>query len=181
MTAVSPSAAGYVSVFPTGSAAASVSNLNFPAGVTIANQAIVKLGTGGKITLTSSAGRTCWWTWVASIPRAGGTFTALTPTRIVDTRSGLGAPGTRVDAGGTLTIQVLGRGGVPSSGVGSVALNVTTIAPAAGGLRHGLALGTLPMPRRARRTSGPRTTVAAFVLVKVGADGTGALQPVDLS
>ncbi|MFC7491392.1 hypothetical protein, partial [Knoellia alttitudinis] len=176
VTAVSPGAAGYVSVFPTGAAASTVSNLNFPAGVTIANQAIVKLGTGGKVTLTSSAKTNLLVDVGGFYPTTGGTFTALNPTRIVDTRSGLGAPQTRVNAGGTLAIQVLGRGGVPSSGVGSVALNVTTIAPAAGGYATVWPSG-LPMPSTSSTNFRARTTVAAFVLVKVGADGRVLYSP----
>ncbi|MFW5475146.1 hypothetical protein ACOCJ5_17695 [Knoellia sp. CPCC 206450] len=176
VTAVSPSASGYVSVFPTGSAAASVSNLNFPAGVTIANQAMVKLGTGGKVTLTSSARTNVLVDVGGFYPTTGGKFTPLTPTRIVDTRSGLGAPQSKVAAGGTLAVQVLGRGGVPSSGVGSVALNVTTIAPTTGGYATVWPSG-VPMPTTSSTNFRPRTTVAAFVLVKVGSDGRVLYSP----
>jgi hypothetical protein len=51
-------------------------------------------------------------------------FIPLTPTRVLDTRVGLGSSGV-VAPGGTVTLVMLGRGGVPSSGVVAVLLNVT--------------------------------------------------------
>ena len=66
-------------------------------------------------------------------------FVGLVPARLVDTR----VPGETVDgqaretgplgADGVLTVPMLGRGGVPGSGVGAVALNVTAINPSAAG------------------------------------------------
>jgi hypothetical protein len=48
VTAVSPDAAGYLTVYPCGSPVPVASNLNFNAGETRANQVTVDLGTGGK-------------------------------------------------------------------------------------------------------------------------------------
>lgn len=58
-----------------------------------------------------------------------GTYYPLTPTRIMDTRSGNGAPAAKIGPGGTVNLQVTGRGGVPSTGVGAVVLNVTVTGP----------------------------------------------------
>jgi hypothetical protein len=53
-------------------------------------------------------------------------FHPLPPTRILDTRDGTGGvPVAPVGPGGTLTVQVAGRGGVPASGVSAVVMNVT--------------------------------------------------------
>lgn len=53
-------------------------------------------------------------------------FHPLTPTRILDTRDGTGGvPLNALGTGSTLTVQVAGRGGIPSSGVSAVVLNVT--------------------------------------------------------
>ncbi|MGA1346236.1 MAG: fibronectin type III domain-containing protein [Ilumatobacteraceae bacterium] len=61
----------------------------------------------------------------------GATFVPLTPARVLDTRSGVGADAGRVGAldgsGTALTLQVTGRGGVPTTGVAAVALNVTVV------------------------------------------------------
>lgn len=58
---------------------------------------------------------------------AKGTYLPMSPARLLDTRSGLGARKGVVGPGGSLTFTVLGRGGVPSSGVGAVVLNLTAV------------------------------------------------------
>lgn len=61
-----------------------------------------------------------------------GSYYPLAPKRLMDTRSGLGAPKAKIGPGKKVDLQVTGRGGVPSSGVGSVVLNVTVVGPTAG-------------------------------------------------
>ncbi len=56
-------------------------------------------------------------------------FTAISPTRLLDTRSGLGAPKSPVGPNGTVSLQVAGQGGVPPSGVTAVVMNVTAVGP----------------------------------------------------
>ncbi|MGS2613165.1 choice-of-anchor D domain-containing protein [Micromonospora sp. LZ34] len=56
---------------------------------------------------------------------ARGTYYPLTPARIMDSRTGLGAPKAKLGPNGTVNVQVTGRGGVPLTGVGAVVLNVT--------------------------------------------------------
>jgi hypothetical protein len=51
----------------------------------------------------------------------------LVPSRVLDTRTGNGAPAAKVAAGGIIDLQATGRGGVPSTGVGAVVLNVTAV------------------------------------------------------
>jgi hypothetical protein len=62
VTVVGSTASNYLTVYPSGAAQPTASNLNFVAGQTIANMVIVKLGTGGvnagKITLYNNAGFT---------------------------------------------------------------------------------------------------------------------------
>src|SRR6266508_1677521 len=58
-----------------------------------------------------------------------GPLRAVRPSRILDTRSGLGTTAGLVLAGSARSFQVTGRGGVPASGVGTVVLNVTAIKP----------------------------------------------------
>ena len=74
--------------------------------------------------------------WVSSLAaidgwsaRAGASpetskFVPLAPTRVLDSRIGLGHAGA-TPPGGTTTLPMLGRGGVPTSGVTAVLLNVT--------------------------------------------------------
>lgn len=51
-------------------------------------------------------------------------FVALTPTRVLDSRIGLGLAGV-TPPDGTASLSMLGRGGVPTTGVTAVLLNVT--------------------------------------------------------
>jgi hypothetical protein len=76
-------------------------------------------------------------TAAAPPPPAGGPpsrFMALTPSRLLDTRTGIGAAyAGPVPAGGTLTLQVAGRGGVATANATVAVLNVAVTAPAGPG------------------------------------------------
>lgn len=62
--------------------------------------------------------------WFGNEETAG--FKELVPERLLDTRSGLGAPAAgKVPALGVIHLEVAGRGGVPLTGVTAVALNMT--------------------------------------------------------
>lgn len=63
-------------------------------------------------------------TAATSITQVGDYF-PVTPSRILDTREGNGAPKHTVGAGQSITLQVAGRGGIPSTGVSAIVLNVT--------------------------------------------------------
>ncbi|MEZ5143248.1 MAG: hypothetical protein R2726_12130 [Acidimicrobiales bacterium] len=73
------------------------------------------------------------WTNTIGVPRpatAGG-FHPLPPARILDTRSGVGGPATKIGPGETRSLKVTGVGGVPNDGVSAVAVNVTAVQPTA--------------------------------------------------
>jgi hypothetical protein len=63
---------------------------------------------------------------------AKGAYYAVSPARVLDTRTGLGAPKALLGTKKTLDLQVTGRGGVPSTGVSAVVLNVTVTGSTAG-------------------------------------------------
>jgi hypothetical protein len=73
---------------------------------------------------------------------AASTFTAVTPARILDTRSGLGASKAKVPGNATVTLTVAGKGGVPASNVTAVALDVTAVTPQASGYLIAYPAGT---------------------------------------
>jgi hypothetical protein len=64
---------------------------------------------------------------------APGSYRPLTPARLLDTRIGLGARKGAVTSDGRVTLAVLGRDGVPASGVSAVVLNVTATGELASG------------------------------------------------
>lgn len=125
ITATRPTAASYLTLWPTGQARPTASILNFDGGKTIANSTIVGVSTSGQVSIYNYAGSTDVVVDVSGWFDTGGALTALTPARLLDTRYGVGAPAVKVGAGQTLVLQVTGRGGVPASGVGAVSLNIT--------------------------------------------------------
>lgn len=133
VTVTDTTAASFLSVYPTGEARPVLSNLNWVAGETIPNLVIVPVGSGGQITVFNHAGKADVVVDLEGYfsPEPSGTtagsYVALTPARIVDTRPGSGQPysGQTLSAGSALDIQVAGQGGVPATGVAAAVLNVT--------------------------------------------------------
>ncbi|MGI8416125.1 MAG: DUF6531 domain-containing protein, partial [Nakamurella sp.] len=102
------------------------------------------------------------------IPPGG--YSSVAPSRILDTRRGVGAPMAAVPASGQLAVQVAGVGGVPATGVAAVAVNLTATSPtAAGSLTAWADGGTQPSTSNMNFDSGQ--TIANFAVVPVGADG----------
>ena len=106
-------------------------------GQTVANMVIVPVGAGGRVTLFNLAGNTDLIADVLGYFPTN-SVTGVNPARPMDTRAG--SPTTdgqfagtgAVGANSTTNLTVLNRGGVPASGVGAVALNVTVTEPTAG-------------------------------------------------
>ena len=140
----------FVTAWPSGlGTRPEASNLNLRSGDVRPNLVVVKVGTGGMISIYNQAGSTDivadvmgWFS--TTDPGLG--YTPLTPNRILDTRFGVGVeqpgPG-REDEG--VYFKVTGNGGVPPSDVGAVVLNVTATEPTTGWLRHRLP-GSAPAP-----------------------------------
>jgi hypothetical protein len=109
-----------------------------------------------------------------AIPRSKGTFHPVTPTRLLDTRTGNGAPRARLAPGQTIELQVTGRGGVPASGVSAVILNVTAVTPSSVGFVTLWPSGTLrPVASNLNLTAGD--VRPNLVTVRVGASGRVSL------
>ncbi|MGV8848851.1 MAG: hypothetical protein ACOH16_04810 [Propionibacteriaceae bacterium] len=100
-----------------------------------------------------------------------GSFTALSPSRLLDTRdgTGMGVAGA-VAAGGVVDLQVTDRGGVPATGVGAVVLNVTVVTPVVAGYVTVYPSGT-PAPLASNLNFTPGQVVPNLVVAKVGAGG----------
>ncbi len=104
----------------------------------------------------------------------GGSYVALAAQRILDTRTGVGAPAARLAAGQTLTLQVGGRGDVPLNGAAAVALNVTIAAPTAGGYVT-VWPSDQPQPATSDLNFTSGQTAANLVVVTMSSDGTVTL------
>ncbi|HEX6475799.1 MAG TPA: hypothetical protein VF005_00885, partial [Acidimicrobiales bacterium] len=136
VTATNPTKQSFLTVWPTGKTLPTVSNLNISPGETVPNLAEVGLGTSGQVSVFNAAGSVDVVVdvegYVGPAATAGtGLFNPLTPARITDTRTGSGFPnaGKTLGPNATLNVQVTGAGGVPTSGVSAVVLNVTATNP----------------------------------------------------
>jgi hypothetical protein len=131
---------GFLTAYPAQTPLPETSTVNFAAGVTATNDAIVPVGPDGDIAIFNDSSGTVqlivditgYFTTNTAATDAS-TYTPLAdPTTILDTRNGTGAPEAEIAAEGTLTLTIAGdtTNGVdiPSSGVTAVALNLTAVA-----------------------------------------------------
>jgi hypothetical protein len=181
VTATGATAPSYLIAYPSGSTRPTASNVNFTAGATLPNRVMVKLGTAGRVTISNAAG---WvdvvvdvggWYTDATAVSTGGRMTALAPSRILDSRDGTGVPAGAVEQAGTKTIQVAGRGGIPSMTSATpptaVILNLTVTNGTASSYLSAYP-GDAPRPGISDLNWTPARTVPNLVVVKLAGDGT---------
>jgi hypothetical protein len=180
---VTPSTDGFLTAWATGSAMPPTANVNARAGEVVSNLGIVPVDASGNMTLFAYAtghvvvdlvGR--FDTAAAAV--SSGRFVAVDPVRLADTRDlniNTGNLYTRV--AGTpypkVTVPVLGRLGVPLTGVSSVVLVVTALsgAGAEGGFLTATASGA-PWPGTANANiNGLNDIRPNTVVVPVGVNG----------
>jgi len=121
LTVTAQTGRGYVYLGPDPVSSPASSTLNFPVGDDRANGVTVALGDGGILGITyvcASAGTSAHAIFDVTgyfVPdTSGATYVALTPTRILDTRSGNGLSGS-FNSHAARTFGVANRGGVPSN------------------------------------------------------------------
>ncbi len=174
VTVTQPKAAGYLTVYPDGVARPVTSNLNFSPGETIPNLVIAPVRADGRVDVYNGSGATVQVIadvsgWFASGTPGVGGLAALSPVRVLDTRSGRGAVGP-VGAYKTVSLVVRGVGGVPASGVAAVVLNVTVTQPKAAGYLTVYPDG-VARPVTSNLNFSPGETIPNLVIAPVGADG----------
>lgn len=174
VTVTQPTTESWLTARPAGVARPVASNLNYVAGQTVPNQVVVKVGDGGQVDLFNGLGSAHVIAdvagWFGDEGADGAGYVPVMPGRILDTRIGLGAPVAALGPNSTLSLQVTGRGGVPSTGVAAVILNVTAVEPTAESW-----LSVWPngegRPVASNLNYVPGLTVPNLVAVSVGTDG----------
>ena len=122
-------------MWPTGAGRPLASNLNFGGGQTIPNMVIVPVGAGGQVSFFNNTGGVDVVVDVLGWFPTGASYTGSIRRRCMDTRGGNPtidgqfAGAGQVGQAGSVDLTVVGRGGVPATGVGAVALNVTATNP----------------------------------------------------
>lgn len=141
VTVANPTATGFLTVFPAGSAQPLASNVNYNARQVTANRVVVPLA-GGQISIFSHAQADVIVDvsgyYTAAGASSGSAFSAApTPVRICDTRAGnpsqltggaAQCTGKTIGPAGTLRVQVVGLAGVPSTAT-AVVVNLTGVTP----------------------------------------------------
>ena len=177
LTAVGPTAEGYVTVWPCGSSKPGTSNVNFVKDQIVPNAVIAPVDSTGKVCIASSAGTHV----VVDINGWFGStsgLNAVTPLRVFDTRNGIGGvPVGKVGAldgsGSVLEVSVLSSIGQSAGAVSAVSLNVTATGTSAskfGGYVTAYPCGTRPIASNLNFVS--NQSVPNAVIVPVSATGT---------
>ncbi len=176
VTAVTPQAAGFLTVYPAGGAVPNASNVNFLAGRVVANLVVAKVGPGGVVTIrNSSRGATHVVVDVSGYFVGGdvvdpGGVVGVAPVRLLDTRPEFGGAGA-IQQVGSGRVQVTGRAGVPTTGVSGVIVNITAVAPCCAGFLTAYPTGrAIPNVSSVNFLAGDVVPNLAFV--RLGADGS---------
>jgi hypothetical protein len=180
LTVTDPASGGYLTAYPNEDPSGAPwsrptsSNVNFRAGQTVPNLAIVPVGKDGIVDLyNGSAGGTDVIADVTGyfIQSAASGYTPLVPDRLVDTRKGIGAPQAQVPANGSIAVHIAGAdGGLLPTGASAVALNVTVVNAKSGGYLT-VYPGRGTRPTASNLNFGAGQVIANAVIVPVGSDG----------
>ena len=123
------------------------------------------------LTVTDSVGNTA--TASTTVTTLGADYTPDGPTRILDTRTGLGAAKAKVANGGTVALQITGVANVPSTAT-AVVLNVTVTDAASGGNLTAYPDG-VSEPSTSNQNFPTGGTIPDLITVKLGTDGKADL------
>jgi len=173
VTTIAPSNNTWATLWAQG-ATQPVAGLNANAGQTMANTFISKVGaTSGKMSVTIGTGTMNVAVDVqgyytdSTDTTPGATFVPLSMTRVYDSR----AAGGTLGAAATRLVPVLGQGGVPSSGVSAVVLNITSTNATLPTYMEVWQGGTRPSP--ASTLDVPAAAVNVGAMVQSGVDASG--------
>lgn len=168
VTAVTPSEQTHVTVYPSGQAPPDASNLNARPGTIVPNQVVARVGTDGKIVLRNAAGNTHLVADVSGYftsAEEAARYSPLPPSRLLDTRDGTGGLGRS-----PITLDVRGRGGIPTTGVQAVVLNVTAVNASTPGVVT-VHPASAPLPLASNLNTRPGGVFPNLVTVAVPPDG----------
>jgi Calcineurin-like phosphoesterase len=172
VTLVNATGPGFVTVWPAGSSMPVVSNLNADQrGNTVANLASVMVPTSGEISLFTSGGGhllvdVTGYYAVATGPQRAGRFHTIKAERLVDTRN---QPSTGPSA--SVDVAVLGRAGVPASGVAAVSVNITVTNSRRAGFATVYPTGSLQPNVSSLNVNQAEDTAAGSAIVAPGSAG----------
>jgi alpha-tubulin suppressor-like RCC1 family protein len=178
LSAVSPQADGFITIWPSDQPKPATSSINYKAGKSITNQVTVKVGADGKIKMLSNVGNLnvvidVFGSYATANGAKGARMNFTAPTRILDTRNGTGGVSTALTNGQTVGVQVAGLGGVPADAK-AVTMTLTAVAPNANGFMTAYPSG-VAKPGVASLNYTTNVNIANQVTIPIGSDGKIAL------
>jgi hypothetical protein len=131
VTAFSPTAPGFMTVYPADVSRPDASNLNFAPGVVVPNLVTVRVPASGVVNFFNALGRTHVFAdvvgyYTVDTSTEEGRFVALPPTRSWDTRRDFGFP---FGPNEVWALGMVGYDYIPPTGAGAVLANVTVTQP----------------------------------------------------
>ena len=170
VTAASTQGPGFVTVHPCDQPLPTASNLNFGAGQDGSNLVMTRLAADGTVCLFADNSTHLIADVAGHFPAGSDYQPSSNPTRIFDTRSGLGAAQGAVNAGATVEVEVGGNGGV-SVDAEAVVLNVTVTQAAVAGFATVYPCGpSVPNASNVNYSAGH--DIANLVITPLDGDGT---------
>lgn len=175
--AVTPSANGFLNIYPCGEDRPLASSLNYLAGdPAVSNLVLTQIGDDGKVCIFTLSDTHLIADVTAFVP-AGGAPDTLVPARLLETRDEPGYTTIdgefqgegRIAADSVIELVVADRGGVPAD-ADTVVLNVGAVLPAGDGFLTVFPCGD-ETPQASNVNHIPNDVVSNFVLAKVGDDG----------
>jgi hypothetical protein len=173
VAAINAGAAGFLTLYPCGSARPEASTLNFAAGQTVANGATIKLGTGGTICVYSDQATDLILDVTGFVP-AGSNLGTVVPGGLFDSRPAATIDGQQTNAGrrapgSTTEVTVGGRGNVPANASGAM-VNVAAINAGAPGFLTLYPCGSA-RPEASTLNYATGQTIANGATIKLGTGG----------
>jgi hypothetical protein len=170
VTMTGSSGSGYATAYPTGGGLPNASNVNITSGGVRANTSVVKVGTGGQISIyVAETNADVIVDVLGSFGPGGGRVTTITPERVVDSRGGTGTEARPFGENEARNLQIAGRGSVPANATAVIA-NVTATNTTAWGYLSAWPAGSA-QPSASNLNFLAGQTVPNLVMMKLGAGG----------
>jgi hypothetical protein len=174
VTAIGAKASGHLTVFRAGDARPSVFTLKYSKSHAVSNNVVTQLRRG-RLTITNKGSATNVVVdvvgWFASPKVAGGQlYSPLRPARVLDTRTGRGAPQGFVRTNGAITLGLAGSGRMLPGGATVAVLTLTATRATTATLLTAGPSGT-KIPAVSEVSARPGHTTASLAAVKIGTGG----------
>lgn len=165
ITVANPTGQGFITVFPAGQQRPMTSTVNYTKDQVVANGATIELNKAGEISIYSMTDTHVIVDVTGWLP-TDTSYQPISPTRAIDTREN----GQTQQAHTSLTLPVLGRYGIPATGVAAITYNLTAVKPKTAGFLTAYPTGE-PRPTTSNVNYTAGQNVANGATTKVGKNG----------